>query len=100
MTILMAEIEEKNTKTLVTHGALAAQFVDKEVHDVLGMAIQLFAEVGEVDDGSFLASNTLRLGWLENDFRFFSCIGRELPSSGLFLLRSSTARLSSWAYLF
>jgi hypothetical protein len=47
-----------DTETLVTHRALPAQLVDEEVHDVLGVTVELLAELCEVDDGGLLGAHS------------------------------------------
>ncbi len=64
------------------------------------MTVQLLAELCEVYDGGFLGAHSGGLGRFEDYFWLFGWMGGGVPSSGLFLLSSSVARLSNWMYRF
>jgi len=63
----MAGLDNIYTEALVSHWALPAQLVDEEVHDVLGMAVQLFAELCEVQNRGFFGANPSGLWWFQDD---------------------------------
>lgn len=48
----------EGTEALVTHRTLTAQLVYEEVHDVLGMTVQLLAQLSEVYDCSLFRAHT------------------------------------------